>query len=115
MKNLKSIENKKIFIKNVVFINGSINIRNEINWTEIFENLIVDKIINCFSKKDNINELLKKNGLSKDTIGTKGLGINNIGKNYLKYDHNLTDFEFGKEFYDLSIPSKVSFASYNDL
>ena len=115
LKNLKSIENKKIFIKNVVFINGSINIRNEINWTEIFQNLIVDKIINCFSKKDNVNELLKKNGLSKDTIGTKGLGINNIGKNYLKYDHNLTDFEFGKEFYDLSIPSKVSFASYNDL
>ena len=85
------------------------------NWSNIFENLIVDKIINCYSREDNINELLKKYGLEIQSIGTQGLSINDVGKNYLKYEHDLTDFEFGKFNYNLSIPASVSFASYNDL
>ena len=76
---------------------------------------IVDKIINCYSREDNINELLKKYGLEIQSIGTQGLSINDVGKNYLKYEHDLTDFEFGKFNYNLSIPASVSFASYNDL
>ena len=115
LKNLKSIDNKRIFIKNVVFLNGAINIKNEVNWTEIFENLIVDKIINCYSRKDNVIEYLKTFGLKFEIIGTQGLSINNVGKNYLKYEHDLSDFQFGKDFYELSIPSRVCFASYNDL
>ena len=115
LQNLNSQDNKKIFIKNVIFINGAINIRNKMNWSNIFENLIVDKIINCYSREDNINELLKKYGLEIQSIGTQGLSINDVGKNYLKYEHDLTDFEFGKFNYNLSIPASVSFASYNDL
>ena len=113
--NVNSQDNKKKFIKNVIFINGAINIRNKMNWSNIFENLIVDKIINCYSREDNINELLKKYGLEIQSIGTQGLSINDVGKNYLKYEHDLTDFEFGKFNYNLSIPASVSFASYNDL
>jgi hypothetical protein len=75
----------------------------------------VDKIINCYSRKDNVVEFLKGFGLNFNIIGTQGLSINNFGKNYLKYEHDLSDFEFGKEFYDLAHPSQVSFASYNDL
>ena len=115
LRNLKTIENKRIFIKNIIFLNATINIKNEINWIEIFENLIVDKIINCYSRRDNVVEFLKKFGLNFNIIGTQGLSINNFGKNYVKYEHDLSDFEFGKEYYDLSSPSQVSFASYNDL
>ena len=110
-----SLDSKKIFIKNVVFINGAINIKNKMNWGNIFENLIVDKIINCYSNKDIINETLKNCGLILKTIGTQGLSINDVGKNYLKYEHDLTDFNFGIFGYDLSIPAKIGFASYNDL
>ena len=109
------IENKKIFIKNVIFINGAISIKKKQNWTQIFENLIVDKVINCYSKEDNINELLKTYNLNTQQIGTEGLGINNVGNIYLKYEHDLTDFHFGKLNYDLSIPANISFANYNDL
>ena len=109
------IENKKIFIKNVIFINGAISIKKKLNWTQIFENLIVDKVINCYSKEDNINELLKTYNLSIQQIGTEGLGINNVGNIYLQYEHDLTDFHFGKFNYDLSIPANISFANYNDL
>ena len=115
LRNLKTIENKRIFIKNIIFLNATINIKNEINWIEIFENLIVDKIINCYSRRDNVVEFLKEFGLNFNIIGTQGLSINNFGKNYVKYEHDLSDFEFGKEYYDLSSPSQVSFASYNDL
>ena len=107
--------NKNIFIKNVVFINGAINIKDKVNWSFIFENVIVDKIINCYSNKDIISELLRNNGLKIQTIGTEGLSINDVGKNYLKYEHNLSDFDFGVLGYNLSIPANLSFASYNDL
>ena len=115
LKKLNSIDNKKTFIKNVIFINGSINIKKKTNWGNIFENVVVDKIINCYSNKDIINESLKKYGLNHQTIGTQGLGISDIGKNYIKYEHDLTDFNFGVIGYDLSVPATISFASYNDL
>ena len=116
LQKLNNLEhNKKIYIKNVVFIDGAINFKNKINWTQIFENLIVDKIINCFSRVDNINDLLNNYGLSNQTIGNKGLGIGDVGAKYIKYEHDLTDFDFGKDYYDLSIPANLSFASYNDL
>ena len=115
LEKLNSTDNKKIFIKNVIFINGAINIQNKVNWSYIFENVIVDKIINCYSNKDIVSELLKNNGLKIQTIGTQGLSINDVGKNYLKYEHNLSDFDFGQLGYNLSIPANVSFASYNDL
>ena len=115
LEKLNSLDTKKIFIKNVIFINGAINIRNKNNWGNIFENLIVDKIINCYSKNDIINKSLENCGLNIQTIGTQGLGINDVGKNYLKYEHDLTDFNFGIIGYDLSIPANISFASYNDL
>ena len=108
-------ESKKIFIKNVIFINGAISIKKKLNWKQIFENLIIDKVINCFSKEDNINELLKTYNLNSQQIGTEGLGINNVGNIYLQYEHDLTDFHFGKTNYDLSIPANISFANYNDL
>ena len=99
----------------MIFINGSINIQKKTNWGNIFENVIVDKIINCYSNKDIINESLKKYGLNHQTIGTQGLGISDIGKNYIKNEHDLTDFNFGVIGYDLSVPATISFASYNDL
>ena len=115
MKILKSLENKKIFIKNILFINAAINFKNEVNWSDVFRNLIVDKIINCFSKEDNVHTLINQHAKPIESIGINGLNTDNFQKQYLKYQHNLTEFNFGKEFYDLSIPAQVSFASYNDL
>ena len=107
---------KKIYIKNVIFIDATINIINKSKWIGIFEYLIIDKLIHCYSEEDNVNDILKKDKAFKSIIGISKLNMNYDEGNYdLIYNHNLSPFEFGVQYYDLSIPPKSCFASYNDL
>ena len=87
---------KKIYIKNVIFIDATINIINKSKWIGIFEYLIIDKLIHCYSEEDNVNDILKKDKAFKSIIGISKLNMNYDEGNYdLIYNHNLSPFDFG--------------------
>ena len=77
--------------------------------------MIVDKLVNCYSQVDNVNNILFKEKAIEKSIGTEKFSINFQGSFDLIYNHDLTFSSFGRVFYDLSIPPKFCFASYNDL
>ncbi len=78
--------------------------------------IIIDKLIHCYSEEDNVNDILKKDKAFKSVIGISKLNMKYDEGNYdLIYNHNLSPFEFGVQYYDLSIPPKSCLASYNDL
>ena len=84
-------------------------LENQFTMLKICNNLVVDKIINCYSEEDIINKLLKDYWVPV----RKQFTINELDTNNT-YNINLTDYNFGKR-YNLSIIPKIIFASYNDI
>ena len=104
LKELDSIENfNHNIINTVTFIAGATHIKNNQKWEEMFNKIITGRIINCYSKNDNVLEYLFKSCIKKDPIGRSQLIIgNNYNKRIENYNMNdLGHIDYRKNFITL--------------
>ena len=96
LKELAKSEDGKNIINNVIFLGGATTFKNKLNWYNVFNKLVKGRIINCFSKHDEIlkklySEFSKKDPIGKDKFDiTDGKGGKSIIENY-----DFTDIELG--------------------
>lgn len=96
LKELGYSEEGKNIINNVIFLGGATTFKNRSNWFNILNKTIKGRIINCFSKKDEILKSLYSKYAGKDPIGKDKLDINDgkSGKNIVE-NYDFTDIELG--------------------
>jgi hypothetical protein len=120
IKELSKINHKAFFvkIKNVILIGASMNISEEQSWKKYIEETVVDKFINCYSKKD---ETLKKfySLIAKNTgdnpIGLDSLEINNEKGKNLVINYDFSEKNFDQLSYNLGVVVKKIFEYYKDI
>ena len=107
---LKELNNKdegKMIINDVIFMAGATTFKDRLNWYNIFNNTIGGRIINCYSKSDNILKYLYSNCTGNQPIGNKELDINdgkggkNIVENYEFTDLNMGHLDYRERFSEI--------------
>ena len=104
LKELSSYSDNKCIINNVTFIAGATTFKNKQKWYTIFKNVIGNRIINCYSKRDYILKFLYANCTGNSPIGNQEININdgikgeNIIENYDFSDLNLGHLDYRNNF-----------------
>ena len=109
---LNRIKSKFIF-KNVILIAAAIQLKEEATIKEIIENMIADKFINCYSKKDYVlNKFYIPATGQNDPVGLNELIIKNNENINLVNNH---EFQSGHLDYNYEEVVKKIFEKYNDI
>ena len=107
---LKELNNKddgKMIINDITFMAGATTFKDRLNWYKIFNNTVGGRIINCYSKVDNILKYLYSNCTGNEPIGNKELNINdgkggkNIVENYEFTDLNMGHLDYRERFSEI--------------
>ena len=96
LKEMRDFENSENIINDVLFMGGATTFKKQSGWYNIFNKIVKGRIINCYSKKDNILGKLYSKCTGKDPIGQNKLDIKNgkEGKNIIE-NYDFTDLEMG--------------------
>ena len=103
LKELNEIKGNKILINNVIFMAGATTLNNN-KWPNIFQNVVGGRIINCYSKMDDVLTKLYKLCTINNAIGSDELIIKDekgnfdYVENYDFSDLNLGHREYKKNF-----------------
>ncbi len=73
-------------IQNVIFIGGAATFTNIENWTTYFKSIVRGKIINCYSKSDQILNYLYTVTTEKEAIGNVKLPFDKLLSNFFNFD-----------------------------
>ena len=73
-------------IQNVIFIGGATSFTNLDNWTTYFKAIVRGKIINCYSKSDQILNYLYTVTTEKEAIGNVKLPFEELLSNFFNFD-----------------------------
>ena len=107
LKELNLNDDGRMIINDVTFMAGATTFKDKIKWYKIFKKLIGGRIVNCYSKKDNILKYLYSNCTGLEPIGSKEIDINdgkggkNIVENYDFTDLNLGHLDYRDKFKDI--------------
>ena len=104
LKEMRDCEEGKNIINDVIFMGGATTFKKKTAWFNIFNDLVGGRIINCYSKKDDILGKLYCKCTGKDPIGkdpfdlNNGKGGKNIIENYDFTDLNMGHLDYRKKF-----------------
>jgi len=107
LKELSNNDEGRMLINDVIFMAGATTFKNRANWYKIFKKVVGGRIINCYSKSDNILKYLYANCTGNQPIGNKKIDINdgksgkNIVENYDFTDLNLGHLDYRDKFNDI--------------
>ena len=107
LKELNLNDDGRMIINDVTFMAGATTFKDKIKWYKIFKKVIGGRIVNCYSKKDNILKYLYSNCTGLEPIGSKEIDINdgkngkNIVENYDFTDLNLGHLDYREKFKDI--------------
>ena len=97
----------KMILNDVIFMAGATTFKDRSNWYKIFKKVVGGRVINCYSKSDNILKYLYSNCTGNEPIGIKKVDINdgksgkNIVENYDFTDLNLGHLTYRVKFNDI--------------
>ena len=96
LKELNLNDDGRMIINDVTFMAGATTFKDKIKWYKIFKKVIGGRIVNCYSKKDNILKYLYSNCTGLEPIGSKEIDINDgkSGKNIVE-NYDFTDLDLG--------------------
>ena len=107
LKELSKNDEGKMIINDVIFMAGATTFKDRANWYKIFKNTVGGRIVNCYSKSDNILKYLYSNCMGNEPIGIKEVDINdgkngkNIVENYDFTDLNIGHLDYREKFNDI--------------
>ena len=107
LKELSRNDEGRMLINDVTFMAGATTFKDRGNWNKIFKEIVSGRIINCYSKSDNILKYLYSNCTGKEPIGIKEVDINdgkngkNIVENYDFTDLNLGHLDYREKFNEI--------------
>ena len=102
-----------IKLKNVICIAGATQMDDKDKWKKIIEKIVVDRFINCYSKKDEILAQLYVSATGNNNpIGLSEVIIKNDKKMDLVHNYQ---FGYGHLEYDYEVVAKKIFNSYKDI
>ena len=107
LKELNCRDDGKMIINNVTFMAGATTFKNKFSWYNIFKNVVGGRIVNCYSKADNILKYLYSNCTGNEPIGITEIDINdrnggkNIIENYDFTDLNMGHLDYREKFSDI--------------
>jgi hypothetical protein len=107
--------NNFVNLKNVILIAAATHIRNIELWKRYTEEIIVDKFINCYSKKDKILSMAYYSCMMKNPVGNDLLIINDNNGNNLVYNYDFTSNKFGHLSYKYDVLVQKVFPFYKDI
>ena len=105
LKEMRDSEDSKNIINDVIFMGGATTFKKTNQWYNIFKKMVGGRVINCYSKKDDILSKLYCKCVGKDPIGRKELEIkegktgSNIIENYDFSDLELGHLDYRKHFH----------------
>ena len=117
LKEINKLNNNNHFIKikNVILIAAATHIQNKNVWKQIINNIVIDRFINCYSKKDNILSWLYSLCLQKPAEGNGELEIlNDNGKN-LVHNYSFTENKYGHLNYNYGRVIDKVFKNYKNI
>ena len=97
----------RMLINDVVFMAGATTFKDRLNWYKIFKNVVGGRLVNCYSRSDNILKYLYSNCTGNEPIGIKPIDINdgkngkNIVENYDFSDLNLGHLDYREKFNEI--------------
>ena len=96
LKDLSIEDDGKLIINDVTFMAGATTFRNKSKYYKIFKKVIGGRIVNCYSKSDNILKYLYSNCIGNLPIGISNIDINDGkgGKNIVE-NYDFTDLDMG--------------------
>ena len=96
LKEMRDSEDAKNIINDVIFMGGATTFKKKSSWYHIFKKIVRGRIINCYSKKDDILSKLYCKCIGKDPIGKQEFDINDgkEGKNIIE-NYDFTDLDLG--------------------
>ena len=96
LKEMRDSEEAKNIINDVIFIGEATTFKRKYGWYNIFKKLVGGRIINCYSKKDDILSKLYFKCIGKEPIGKNEFDINDgkLGKNIIE-NYDFTDLNMG--------------------
>ena len=114
IKEIKKINtpNNSVKLKNVILIAAATHIRNKQIWKQCKEEFIIDRFINCFSKKDKILKMAYSSCMMKDAVGNDSLIINDDNGNNLVQNYDFTENKFGHLSYKYNVVVEKAFPFY---
>ena len=117
LKEINKINNYNNFvkIKNVILIAAATHIKNKQYWSKIILDIVIDKFVNCFSKKDNILKYMYGMCMLKEAEGRNKLEIMDEKNRNLIINYDFTQDEYGHLSYDYGRVMKTIFNYYKDI
>ena len=96
LKELSRNDDGRMLINDVTFMAGATTFKSRSSWYNIFKNIVSGRIVNCYSKSDNILKYLYSNCTGEEPIGIKEVDINDgkNGKNIVE-NYDFTDLHLG--------------------
>ena len=107
LKELSRNDDGRMLINDVTFMAGATTFKSRSNWYYIFKNIVNGRIVNCYSKSDNILKYLYSNCTGEEPIGSKEIDINdgkngkNIVENYDFTDLGLGHLDYREKFKEI--------------
>ena len=102
-----------IKLKNVICIAGATQMEDKDKWKKIIQKIVVDRFVNCYSKKDEILAQLFVNATGNNNpIGLSEIIIKNDKEMDLVHNYQ---FGYGHLEYDYEVVAKKIFNSYKDI
>ena len=117
LKELKKINNYNNFIKikNVILIAAATHISNKHFWSQVIDDIVIDKFVNCFSQKDDILKYMYGMCMLKSAEGRNKLEIvDEKGRNVI-INYDFTQHRYGHLSYNYGIVMKTIFKNYKDI
>ena len=108
-------KNNFVNLKNVILIAAATHIKKSRKMERIFEEIIINKFINCYSKNDFILEYLYKICSKEKAIGNDNLIINNNNSSNLVSNYDFTKDNYGHFSYKFRIVAEKIFNPYKDI
>ena len=106
--------NDKVYLKNVILIAAATTLKHKETWVGYAKNLITDKFINCYSKKDDVLKILYGLCMMNTAVGRNELIINDEKKNYVE-NYDFTPYNYGHLSYNMGVVAKNIAGSYKEI
>ena len=104
----------KVYLKNVILIAAATTLKHKETWVGYAKNLITDKFINCYSKKDDVLKILYGLCMMNTAVGRNELIINDEKKNYVE-NYDFTPYNYGHLSYNMGVVAKNIAGSYKEI
>ena len=104
----------EVYLKNVILVAAATTIKHKESMINYEQNVISNKLINCYSKVDKVLEHLYYRCMMKEAVGKNELNLFSDNKSLVE-NYDFTPYNYGHLSYDMGVVAKIFSGHYKEI